>query len=204
MSIRTMRAVLLTGLVAGVCQGVLSAQGPRFEISIARNVRAEPVTGRLIVVIAKNREPEPRYQISPSGAAMAAVDLEQAAPGAVTIIDGNALGYPASLSDVPAGKYWAQAIINVYQRVTRSDGHTIWVPFNDGRQAPFQVAEGNLYSTPVEVDIGFPKDNDEPRFIVDISYKNGWTYITKEGEWRNAKEPLTYPEDVAVWYHRRT
>jgi hypothetical protein len=36
---------------------------------------------------------------------------------------------------VPAGKYWVQAIINVYQRVTRADGHTIWVPFNDGRQA---------------------------------------------------------------------
>ncbi|HKP29459.1 MAG TPA: alpha/beta hydrolase-fold protein [Gemmatimonadales bacterium] len=154
MSIRTTRAVLTAGFVLGGFPGVARAQAPRFEVTISRATRAEPVTGRLIVVIAKNKEPEPRYQVSPSGAAMAAVDLEQVAPEAVTLVDGKALGYPGNLSELPAGKYWVQAIINVYQRVTRSDGHTIWVPFNDGRQAPFQVAEGNLYSTPVEVDVG--------------------------------------------------
>ena len=129
------------------------AQAPRFEVVIASAARKEPVTGRLIVVLAKNKEPEPRYQISPSGAAMFAVDLDQAAPGATSVVGGDAIGYPGNLGDIPAGKYWAQAVVNVYQRVTRSDGHTIWVPFNDGRQAPFQVAEGNLFSTPVEVEI---------------------------------------------------
>ena len=153
MSIRTTRAIIAAGLVLGGFPGVGRAQGPRFEVTVARTTRAEPVTGRLIVVIAKNREPEPRYQVSPSGAAMTAVDLEQVAPEAVTVVDHSALGYPGDLRDIPAGKYWVQAIINVYQRVTRSDGHTIWVPFNDGRQAPFQVAEGNLYSKPVEVDL---------------------------------------------------
>jgi hypothetical protein len=154
MSIRTTRAVLTAGVFLCGFQGVLGAQSSRFEVTIAPSARSESVTGRLIVVIAKNREPEPRYQISPSGAAMAAIDLEQVAPGAVSVVDSRSLGYPGNLSDVPAGKYWVQALINVYQRVTRADGHTIWVPFNDGRQAPFQVAEGNLYSTPVEVDLG--------------------------------------------------
>jgi S-formylglutathione hydrolase FrmB len=154
MPIRTTGAALAAGFILGGLPGVASAQAPRFEVTVARATRSEPVTGRLIVVIAKNKDPEPRYQVSPSGAAMAAVDLEQVAPDVVTIVGNSALGYPGDLKDIPAGRYWVQAIINVYQRVTRSDGHTIWVPFNDGRQAPFQVAEGNLFSQPVEVDIG--------------------------------------------------
>jgi S-formylglutathione hydrolase FrmB len=154
MPTRTIRAALTAGLLLGGFVDATLAQAPRFEVVIARAIRSEPVTGRLIVVIAKNREPEPRYQISPSGAAMAAVDLEQAQPEATTIVDATSLGYPGSLSDIPPGKYWVQAVINVYHRVTRSDGHTLWVPFNDGRQAPFQVAEGNLFSKPAEVELG--------------------------------------------------
>ena len=113
------------------------AQSPRFEVVIAGSARSEPVTGRLIVVLAKNREPEPRYQISPSGAAMFAVDLEQAAPGTTSVVDGTALGYPGGLGDIPAGKYWAQAVVNVYQRVTRSDAGRIRAA------APARVARGN-------------------------------------------------------------
>jgi hypothetical protein len=154
MPILTIRAVITAGLLLGGFVDATLAQSPRFEVVISSGTRAEAVTGRLIVVIAKNAEPEPRYQVSPSGAAMVAIDLDQVKPGATTVVDATALGYPGGLADIPPGKYWVQAIINVYQRVTRSDGHTIWVPFNDGRQAPFQVAEGNLFSKPVEVEIG--------------------------------------------------
>ena len=153
MSTRITRLAFATALLAGGVPQPVEAQSPRFEVVIAGSARSQPVTGRLIVVIAKNREPEPRYQISPSGAAMFAVDLDQTAAGTATVVDGSAIGYPGALGDIPVGKYWVQAVVNVYQRVTRSDGHSIWVPFNDGRQAPFQVAEGNLLSKPVEVDL---------------------------------------------------
>lgn len=130
---------------------LLTAQSPRFEVIVSPSTRAAPVTGRLVLVVARAKDPEPRYLISPSGPALFAVDLDQQAPGRAAIIDSSSLGYPSPISGLAEGDYWVQAVLNVYQRVTRADGHTIWVPFNDGRQAPFQVAEGNLYSSPVQV-----------------------------------------------------
>ncbi|MEX2283797.1 MAG: alpha/beta hydrolase-fold protein, partial [Gemmatimonadota bacterium] len=46
----------------------------------------------------------------------------------------------------PAGDYFVQAVINVYEQARRSDGHTIWVKLNDGQQETFGVAAGNVYS----------------------------------------------------------
>jgi hypothetical protein len=56
---------------------------------------------------------------------------------------------------------------------------------------------------PVQVDIGSPKDDNEPRFIVVIDYANCWSYIVEEGEWTSNERPLTYPENAVVWYHGR-
>jgi hypothetical protein len=56
---------------------------------------------------------------------------------------------------------------------------------------------------PVEVNIGFPKEENEPRYVVVIDYANRWTYIAEEGEWTQNAGPLTYPADAVVWCHRR-
>jgi hypothetical protein len=130
------------------------AQAPRFEINVTPAARSTPLTGRLVIVVARNAEPEPRFQVSPWGAAMFAVDLDQLAPGRTVIIDGGALGYPTSLDSLPPGEYHAQAVVNVYERVTRSDGKSIWVHINDGTQEVFQNAAGNLYSQPQRIRVG--------------------------------------------------
>jgi hypothetical protein len=130
------------------------AQSPRFEITVPAHVHAGPLTGRLVVVLARAAQPEPRLLISPQGPAMFAIDVEQLAPGDVAIVDSTALGYPADLAALPPGEYHAQAIVNVYERVQRADGHTLWLPMTDGRIEFFTVAAGNLYSTPQPVRIG--------------------------------------------------
>lgn len=126
---------------------------PRFEVTIPAAVHAGPVTGRLIVIVAKRAEPEPRLTVSPSGPAIFGVDLEEQAPGRVAVVDGRADSYPMTLTELPPGEYVVQALIHRYTKVTRADGHTIWVPFNDGRVAPFNAAPGNLLSEPVTVTI---------------------------------------------------
>ena len=61
-----------------------------------------PITGRLVLAIAKTAQPEPRLLISPRGPALFAIDLDQLAPSATAVIDDKALGYPVSLADVAA------------------------------------------------------------------------------------------------------
>ena len=122
------------------------AQAPRIEVVVPSTTRQAPLTGRLVLVVAKRDTPEPRLTISPSGPAMFAVDLEQLPSGTTAVIDGTSLGYPRPLSELAPGDYFVQAVVNVYEEVRRADGHRIWVHMNDGRQEPFQIGAGNLYS----------------------------------------------------------
>ena len=129
-------------LVLAVAKSV--AQAPRFEVVIPAATRQAPLTGRLVLVVAKRDSPEPRLTISPSGPAMFAVDLEQLAPDRPAVIDGTSLGFPRPLAELAPGDYFVQAVVNVYEEVRRVDGHRIWVHLNDGSQETFQIAAGNL------------------------------------------------------------
>lgn len=124
----------------------LVAQGARFVVTVSRSAHPEPLTGRLIVAASRRAEPEPRFLISPLGPAIFGVDVEGVPPGQPIIVDDRALGYPDALAALEPGEYQVQAIVNVYEQVARSDGHTIWVPMNDGTIEFFNTASGNLYS----------------------------------------------------------
>jgi hypothetical protein len=150
------RTALRVVLALPAVPGFAAAQAPRFEVTIAVAARSTPVTGRLVLVIAQRREPEPRFTISPSGPALLAVDLEQLPPGRPHFVDSTALGFPGPLSQIPPGDYFVQAVLNVYEPVQRADGHRIWVHPNDGQQEVFQVAAGNLYSDVQPLRIGGP------------------------------------------------
>jgi len=139
-------------LVLAVAKSV--AQAPRFEVVIPAATRQAPLTGRLVLVVAKRDSPEPRLTISPSGPAMFAVDLEQLAPDRPAVIDGTSLGFPRPLAELAPGDYFVQAVVNVYEEVRRVDGHRIWVHLNDGSQETFQIAAGNLYSDVQPVRVG--------------------------------------------------
>lgn len=155
-----MSARLLTGAVAlraGLALFGASApaqQPPRFEVTVAPSVYPGPLTGRLIIAIATTEKPEPRLAISPHGPAVYGVDLQQLAPNTPAVVTESATAYPLRLAQLPPGDYYAQAIINVYQQLHRSDGHTIWAHMGDGRVEFFNTAPGNLYSDVQRVHIG--------------------------------------------------
>jgi hypothetical protein len=130
------------------------AQSPRFEVTVASAATGTPVTGRLVLFVSKTAQPEPRMAISLRGPAMFGVDLEQVAPDKPVVIADDADGYPIRLSALPAGDYFVQAVVNVYDQVRRADGKTVWLPMNDGTIEFFTTAAGNLYSDVLPVRIG--------------------------------------------------
>jgi Putative esterase len=127
---------------------------PHIEVTVAPSAHAGPLTGRLIVFLAKDSTPEPRLAMSMRGPAVFGVDLDQLAAGQPAVVGDSASGYPVSLSALPPGDYYAQAMVNVYEQVHRSDGHTIWVHLNDGTVEFFNTAVGNLYSDVQRVHVG--------------------------------------------------
>ncbi|MGH7503306.1 MAG: alpha/beta hydrolase-fold protein [Longimicrobiales bacterium] len=131
-----------------------SAQAPRFEVTVNPSAYVGPLTGRLVLILATDDEPEPRLTLGPNGPAIFGIDLDRLRPGEVAVLDSNAAGYPSPLMDLPHGDYVAQVVVNVYDQVHRSDGHTLWLPMNDGRIEFFNNAAGNVYSEPRRIRIG--------------------------------------------------
>ncbi|SPF42601.1 conserved exported hypothetical protein [Candidatus Sulfopaludibacter sp. SbA4] len=126
------------------------AAGPRFEISFPASAHAQPITGRVYVVLSRKDTPEPRLQAAnwrASETPFFGVDVERWRPGQTAAIDAGALGYPLkSLNDVPAGEYFVQALVNVYTEFHRADGHTIWAHMDQWEGQRFDRSPGNLYS----------------------------------------------------------
>jgi Putative esterase len=124
------------------------------EVTVAPSAHTGPLTGRLVVFLSKDSTPEPRLVLSMRGPAVYGVDLDALEPGQAAVVTDTTIGYPVSLAALPPGDYYAQAVVNVYEQVHRSDGHSIWVHMNDGTIEFFNTAAGNLYGDVQRVHLG--------------------------------------------------
>ena len=124
----------------------------RFEISFPASLSSTPLNGHIMLGISKTEKPEPRYQLKEEEAESAqffGLDVDGLAPGAPAVIDGSSLGYPAvSLDQLPAGDYYVQAVLNIYETFHRSDGHTVKLPPDMGEGQQWHEKPGNLMSKP--------------------------------------------------------
>jgi hypothetical protein len=149
---RLSRLLLVAPLLAGeaVPQSNRTA-GPRFAISFASGRSAGPLDGRLLVIVSTDSTQEPRFQITdgPETQLVFGVDADRWMPGRPMAVDERAFGYPMrSLTQLPPGRYWAQALLNRYETFTRSDGHVVKLPPDKGEGQQWNRKPGNLYSTP--------------------------------------------------------
>ena len=139
------KLVLFVAVLLAVFSTTAFAQ-QRFEISYDKAAHAGPLTGRVILMISRTQTPEPRTQVAPNAIPIFGVDAEGLAPGQPVVIDQTTFGHPTeSLSQLPAGEYFVQALLNVYTECKRSDGRTVWVHWDMNGRA-FNVSAGNLYS----------------------------------------------------------
>jgi hypothetical protein len=109
----------------------------RFEVSVAKGLLPDPTDGRLLVVLARSKRPEPRSTIgevrldAPPVLGRDALGLTS---GRGVTLDEGCLIFPlANLASLPRGTYFAQAV------------------FDHNRDLKLPGAPGNLYGDPVEV-----------------------------------------------------
>jgi Putative esterase len=129
--------------------GDAAAADARFEISYPASLDHGPITGRVFVMISKNNRVEPRLQAGGYNASVPfyGLDVNVLKPGENAVIDGSTLGYPLdSISQLPAGEYYVQALLNVYTQAHRKDGHVIWVHLDQWEGQHWNRSPGNLVS----------------------------------------------------------
>jgi len=167
----------------------------RFEVSFPKEVSATPLDGHVLLLISNNNEKEPRFQISyetPDSQQVVGVDVDGLAPGVAAVIDATTLGYPAeSLNDLPAGDYWVQGVLNIYETFRLGNGHTLKLPPDKGEGQHWQVKPGNLYGKPQKIHLDpksgmtvrisltekIPPVEDEPKVVDSIV---GWDAANDE------------------------
>jgi len=126
-----------------------TARAQRVSVALDRSVASAAVTGRVFVFFAKTDDREPRLQAGSYGGSVPffGADVEQWAPGTSVAIDARTLGFPyQSLSSVPAGEYFVQAMLEPYTRFARADGHVIWVHNDQWEGQHFNSSPGSLVS----------------------------------------------------------
>lgn len=120
------------------------------EISFTRGVIKAPVDGRVFLIISKDPTREPRYEITEDqmrSQQIFGVDVHGLTADRSVVMDGSILGYPLrSLSEVPAGDYYAQAVLQRYTIFHRRDGHVVELPKDEGEGQKWFKKPGNGYS----------------------------------------------------------
>ena len=148
-------ALLLASLTLSVGSGPAST-GLEIAVSFSEEVEAQPLDGRVIVLVSKDAETEPRFQVRAGIRAIQifGVNIDGLLPGQTAVVDESTFGYPVrSLADFPAGEYWIQAVLHRYETFHRADGHVVKLPMDRGEGQHWNRAPGNLYSTPKKVEL---------------------------------------------------
>ncbi|NOT59900.1 MAG: hypothetical protein HOP19_06705, partial [Acidobacteria bacterium] len=148
------RTLFITGLalclaLLALPSGHTAAAETKFEISYPAALDGGPITGRVFVIVSKTDRTEPRLQAGSYNASVPfyGLDVNALKPGEGAVIDAGVLGYPVeSLSQLPAGEYFVQALLNVYTQVRRKDGHVIWVHMDQWEGQHWNRSPGSLVS----------------------------------------------------------
>ena len=133
-------------------QGAHGADSPlRVAVTFPAERSAQPIDGRLLLLISAETEGEPRLQVNdtPRTAQVFGVDVDGWKPGESRSVDAAAFGYPLrSLAALPKGTYLVQALINRYETFRRADGLSVKLAPDKGEGQQCARKPGNLYSRP--------------------------------------------------------
>src|ERR1700733_2629424 len=139
--------------------GCLAAVAPlraQISVSFPASVSSKALDGRVLLLLSTDPSAEPRMQINDTmqSQIVFGTTVDGLAPGQPVTITAEAAGYPIrSLSKVPPGDYYIQAVLNIYETFHRADGTTVKLAPDRGEGQHWNLAPGNFYSRPVKVHI---------------------------------------------------
>jgi hypothetical protein len=133
---------------------IATCQAQTFRVKIASSLHDSAFDGRLLLLLSNNNNAEPRFQVSDAAETQLVfgTDVESWQPGSTQLVDMHAFGYPIErLKEVPEGDYYVQVLLHKYETFHLKNGHTVKLPMDRGEGQHWNVAPGNIYSTPVKI-----------------------------------------------------
>jgi hypothetical protein len=134
----------------------ISGDSLQFKIDFPKEDSNGLVEGRVLLLLSKHNEKEPRFQISDSSSTgfVFGVDVIGKQSSKFVTIDWKIFGYPiSSLNDIPKGDYWIQGLFHKYETFNLKTGHKLKLPMDRGEGQHWYSAPGNLYSKPEKINL---------------------------------------------------
>lgn len=148
---------LAIGLISSNCTDNSTTSSPlTFTVRYAEALGTEGFSGRLLLLIANHDGQEPRFLINDDNNTQLVfgIDVDDWKPGSTANFDATVFGYPLkSISGIPAGEYYVQALLHKYDEFTLANGHTVKLPMDQGEGQQWNRSPKNIYSTPIKVSI---------------------------------------------------
>jgi hypothetical protein len=142
----------------GVGKDAAGGHTMSFAISFPAARSDSPLDGRVILLLSRDLTREPRTHVAPNEPLASpyifGLNVDGLAPGRAVVVGDQAFGWPARhLSDVPAGDYLVQAVLNRYEIFHMADGRILKLPPDQGEGQQWATKPGNLYSSPIRLHI---------------------------------------------------
>ncbi|MBL7472764.1 alpha/beta hydrolase-fold protein [Robertkochia sediminum] len=129
---------------------------PQIVVRLGNDLKGGAKDGRLLLMFSTDGGDEPRFQISndPDTQIIFGMNVEGWKPGQELVFDPGSEGHPISrLADLNPGEYHVQALLHVYETFNLATGHTVKLPMDNGEGQQWNTSPGNVYNTPVKVDV---------------------------------------------------
>jgi hypothetical protein len=145
--------VSLVLLLLAACQPTAdtSSGAVSFVLSVAEEASGEALDGRMILILSKNGDSEPRFQVRAGVNAVQifGLNVDGLAPGEAVVLDDAVFGYPHdSIRDLPPGEYFVQALLHKYDTFNLGNGKTVKLPMDQGEGQQWARSPGNIFSEP--------------------------------------------------------
>jgi len=154
----TLSATLISVSISA-CEAVHETghASPEFSVRFAGELSEDSQDGRLLLLLATHDKEEPRFLVDNSADTQLVFgrNVQQWRPDSDAVVATEAIGFPVeNLSELPHGRYYAQALLNRYKDFDLSNGKTVSLPPDRGEGQQWNRKPGNFFSTPIEIDIG--------------------------------------------------
>ena len=125
-----------------------------FRVKIKDQLHTENFDGRLLLLFSNNNESEPRFQVSDAlnTQVVFGKNVDHWSKGTIQTMAEEAYGFPKErLSELPAGDYYVQVLLHKYETFHLKNGKTVKLPMDRGEGQHWNLAPGNIYSTPIKI-----------------------------------------------------
>ena len=177
-----MKPILKTLLLLSVSMATLKAMGQKFTASFTQGASGENFSGKVFLYLSKDTRSPKDDMVGVHSFPCFSIDVKDVKPGQKILFDDKAVSYPAALSDIERGIYYAQVVWDKNlggRSIAESPGNlfnnAIVVNISKDYTKSFDIVCTEVVKNPSFTETQFVKELKAPSALLTAFYKRSTT-----------------------------